>query len=172
MSEPFAKAQALIRRQLQAGNARVQIGVIGKYGAANRGDLDDPNATVLDIAYLAEFGLDRPDRPQVPARKPLRLTFNRESPRWSKVWSATVSAYVREGGTQRQRLVALGALGFNAVRTTYSAGMKPELSEMAKRMRRHGGETPFVDTGQTMRSNLAEITGFDGQIIVVGQERG
>lgn len=168
--KPFSVAADVAHRLTTANRARVQIGVMGDYGADQPGDLDDPNATVLDVAYLAEFGRDASaSGPEVPAREPLRTTFKREQGKWSTMWLHVVRQHIKDGGPQRQRLVALGTKGFNAVRSTYAAGMAPPLSPVTIAKRRYGGTTPFVDTGATMRSNLAEAIDFEGQVIVVGQ---
>lgn len=163
------RAREIADRLQRADRARVHIGVMGEYGAAESGNLDDPEATVLDVAYLAEYG--RESDPHVPAREPLRVTFERESDKWRRQWAAVHSRYL-ETGKARRSLIALATQGFQDVRDSYSAGLRPELSEYTLANRQHGGDLPFVDTGQTMRSNIAEITGFDGDLVVVGREGG
>jgi hypothetical protein len=171
MAGPFATAEAVTKRLANAENARVHVGVLGIYGAKTRGDLDDPDVTVLDIAHLAEFGRKAsPAFPAVPAREPLHNTFVREVKAWSKAWTHLVGRYVATGD-QRRPLVAMGVRASDDVKNTYSAGMSPALSPFTVANRRHGGDTPFVDTGATQRSNVSEITDFDGDVVIVGQER-
>lgn len=162
------KAKKITDRVRRAGDARVHIGVMGEYGAAEPGDLDDSDATVLDVAYLAEYG--RKSDPTVPAREPLRTTFDREVDGWRRGWTHVHRTHSLRGDGVRREIVALAIRGFQDVRDTYSAGLSPALSEYTLEQRRHGGDLPFVDTGQTMRSNIAEIRNFDGEIIVVGRE--
>lgn len=153
----------------RAGRARVHVGVMGEYGAAEPGDLDDPSATVLDVAYLAEYG--RESDPHVPAREPLRTTFERELEQWRRLWLGAHRVYLRDGDQAgRRSAVALGVHAYDAVRDTYASGMSPALSPFTIENRRHGGDVPFVDTGATMRSNISEITDWSGEIVVVGQE--
>jgi len=172
MAEPFAASKEMTARLAKAGNARIQIGVMGQYGAAQRGNLDDPDATVLDVAYLAEYGRSGDDGgPVVPAREPLRTTFTREKDDWRRAWAHLTQRYIQTGKARRS-LAGLASVGFESVRTTYAAGMSPPLSEFTLQRRRHGGDVPFVDTGATMRSNLAEIVNFEGDVVVVGREVG
>lgn len=144
ITDKRAKFDALLKA-LSVPAVDLKVGIFSDAG-------DEPGGlSVAEVATYHEFGYGVPERSFLRAY----LEQNQE-----KVLDDLNNELTKVIDGKRPLTNALNRVGLaivGGVKERMSDGISPELAESTKARRKHGGETPLVDTGQLRNSIVHKV---------------
>ena len=146
ITDKRAKFDALIKA-LNVPAVDLKVGIFSDSGAHE----DAAGQTVAEVATYHEFGYG------VPERSFLRAYLEQNQ---AKVLDDLNNELTKVVDGKRSLKTALNRVGLvivGGIKERMADGIAPELKESTKKYRKHGGETPLVDTGQLRNSIVHKV---------------